>query len=234
MKKTLAALLVLGCSPAFALDLAKVDVQLPALGVAPSELARAEVPAAPSALDAYLGGLRGEAAADPDRFVDEHTPAEVALAFGLAPSRFRVTDPDRIKNAAVRLTVNLSRQRLEVEAPELSAEFKISSGLPPRYSTPGSGKCYAPDFLEEMHYSSLYNKAPMPNSVFFNGNIAMHGTGAEELLGQPASHGCVRLSKADARTVYGLVKANGKARTVVCVAGVTPPGRAEPVSHPAR
>ncbi len=222
MKKTLAALIVLGCSPAFALDLAKVDAQLPALGVAPSELARAEVPAAPSAFDAYLDGLRGEAAADPGRFMDEHTPAEVAAAFGLTPSRFRVTDPDRIKNAAVRLTVDLSAQRLKVEAPEVSKEFKISSGLPPAYSTPGSGKCFAPDFIEEMHYSSLYNKAPMPNSVFFNGNIAMHGTNAEAMLGRPASHGCVRLSKADARTVYDLVKANGKSRTIVCVQGTTP------------
>ena len=28
----------------------------------------------------------------------------------------------------------------------------------------------------------------------------MHGTNAEHLLGKPASHGCVRLSKKDAKT----------------------------------
>lgn len=219
MKKMLAVILVLGAAPGFAMDIAKVQEQLPALGAARQETA---LPAVPEAEDGFLAALRAEALSDPDAFIDSHTPAEVGLAFGIRPSRFQVTDSARIQNAAVKFTVDLSRQRLVVEAPSVSKEFKISSGLPPDYATPGSGKCFAPDFIEEMHYSSLYNKAPMPNSVFFNGNIAMHGTTAEDKLGSPASHGCVRLSKADAREVYGLVKANGKANTVICVQGKTP------------
>jgi hypothetical protein len=101
-------------------------------------------------------------------------------------------------------------------------EFMISSGLPPAHPTPGSGRCFGPDTLEPMHYSSLYGNAPMPNTVFFNGNIAMHGTEAEALLGRPASHGCVRLSRADSKTVYDFVKAAGKSNTVVCVQGSAP------------
>jgi len=34
----------------------------------------------------------------------------------------------------------------------------------------------------------------MPNAVFFHRGTAFHGTSAAGLLGQPASHGCVRLA----------------------------------------
>lgn len=215
------AALFLNSAPLFALDFVTIQKQLPALGVTPAQQVQpGAVPAVPE--DQTLAGLQAEALADPARFIDEHTPDEVALAFGLRPSRFVVTDKNRIENALVKITVYLDKQRVNVQAKDFDDTFKISSGLLPKNATPGSGKCFAPDFIEEMHYSSLYNKAPMPHSVFFNGNIAMHGTNAEHLLGQPASHGCIRLSKVDAKTVYTLVKANGKANAIICVKGVTP------------
>ncbi len=211
--------LSLGVLPAHAADLAKYTGELAALGVDAAALPQTSVPE----VRAYPGmDLAAEAAADPDKFIDEHSPEEVAQAFGFRQTRFMVADKARIDGAAVRLTVDLSRQRLMVNADGKTNEYKISSGLMPDHGTPGAGKCFAPDFLEEMHYSSLYNKAPMPNSIFFNGNIALHGTEAEWKLGQPASHGCVRLSKADAKTVYGVVRAAGKANTIICVTGVTP------------
>ncbi len=175
--------------------------------------------------------LRAEAAADPARFIDEHTPEEVGLAFGLPvndgaeafgfPARYRINN-DLAKLATVQITLDLSAQRLRYAVPGSSGTFKISSGLLPEHGTPGSGRCYAPDFIETMHYSSLYNSAPMPHSIFFNGNIAIHGTDAEWKLGQPASHGCIRLSKANAKILFGVVKAAGKANASVCVTGVTP------------
>jgi lipoprotein-anchoring transpeptidase ErfK/SrfK len=192
-----------------------------------------EVPgSAEAAAEKKLEALRAEAAADPDRFVDERTPAEVGLVFGLpandeaetfgfAGSRYLISNA-LAQSATVQVRVDLGTQRLTVTGPEVSKVFKISSGLAPEHGTPGSGKCFAPDFIETMHYSSLYNKAPMPNSIFFNGNIALHGTEAEHLLGKPASHGCIRLSKADAKTLFGIVKANGKANTSICVEGRTP------------
>ncbi len=181
------------------------------------------VPAPATGENAKTLRLRAEAAADPDKFIDEHTPEEVSLAFGLFPPRYRITDLGRIESAAVRLTVDLSRQRLIVQSPTLNAEFPISSGVL-GHRTGGSGKCFAPDSMEEMHYSSLYNNAPMPHSVFFNGNIAVHATSAanEALLGQPASHGCVRLSRVNATTVFDLVRANGKGNTTICVQGAPP------------
>ena len=49
-----------------------------------------------------------------------------------------------------------------------------------------------------MHYSRQYEYAPMPHAVFFHRGTAFHGTGAVGLLGQPASHGCVRLAPGNA------------------------------------
>lgn len=175
--------------------------------------------------------LRAEAAADPAKFIDERTPEEVGLAFGLPandgaeafgfPSRYRINN-DLAKLATVQIRIDLGTQRLSYTAPNSSNTFKISSGLLPEHGTPGSGRCFAPDFIETMHYSSLYNSAPMPHSIFFNGNIAIHGTEAEWKLGQPASHGCIRLSKANARILFDVVKAAGKANASVCVEGRTP------------
>ena len=167
--------------------------------------------------------LRGEALSDPAAFIDAHTPEEVGAAFGFQRDRYQITDPVRIQNAVVRMTVDLTRQRLVVKSPALNAEFKISSGVQ-GHRTAGSGRCFSPDMLEEMHYSSLYNNAPMPHSVFFNGNIAVHATTAanEALLGRPASHGCVRLSRVNAATVFDLVRANGKGNTAICVQGAPP------------
>lgn len=209
-------------APAFASDFVSIHRQLPALGVTAEDMVLPAVPLVSQPQDEALEALRAEALADPARFIDERTPEEVGLAFGLQPQRFVVTDKNRIEKALVKLTVDLTRQRLVMQSSATVKEFVISSGLPPKHGTPGSGKCYAPDFMEEMHYSSLYNSAPMPHSIFFNGNIAMHATGAEHLLGRPASHGCIRLSKVNAKTVYETVKAKGKANAIICVTGVTP------------
>ena len=186
-----------------------------------------------AAAENNIEALRAEAAADPEKFIDEHSPAEVGLVFGLPAnsaeaavygfpaSRYAINSA-AAKLAVIRVKIILDTQRLTLEGPELSKVFRISSGLAPEHGTPGSGRCFSPDFIESMHYSSLYNKAPMPNSVFFNGNIAIHGTEAEKLLGRPASHGCIRLSKADAKTFFDVVKANGRANVSICVEGKTP------------
>ena len=213
-------------SSAFAFDLPGLNENHGGIGLPAATLPRiagSEIAGSPEAsAETDLEALRAEAYADPDKFVDERSPAEVGLAFGLpAGARYLISNA-KAQLAAVRISVNLTTQRLTVEGPEVNKVFKISSGLAPKYGTPGSGKCFAPDFIEVMHYSSLYNKAPMPNSVFFNGNIAIHGTAAEHLLGKPASHGCIRLSKADAKTLYDVVKANGKSNASICVEGKTP------------
>lgn len=47
------------------------------------------------------------------------------------------------------------------------------------------------------HRSSIFNNAPMPYSVFFNGGIAFHEGSLTEL-----SHGCIHLSNAAAQTYF--------------------------------
>jgi lipoprotein-anchoring transpeptidase ErfK/SrfK len=64
--------------------------------------------------------------------------------------------------------------------------------------------------MEKEHYSKEWDDAPMPYSIFFtDAGHAIHGSHAVSRLGRPASHGCVRLAPANARTLFDLVKAEG-------------------------
>jgi lipoprotein-anchoring transpeptidase ErfK/SrfK len=65
---------------------------------------------------------------------------------------------------------------------------------------------YRPKVLKRMHYSSIYDNAPMPYSIFFKGGYAVHGTDALRSLGRPASHGCVRLDPSNARELFQMVR----------------------------
>ena len=67
--------------------------------------------------------------------------------------------------------------------------------------------------MEEDHYSKEFDDAPMPHSIFFTKiGHAIHGTDSEGRLGTPASHGCVRLSRANASTLYALVRRGWRAQ----------------------
>lgn len=68
---------------------------------------------------------------------------------------------------------------------------------------------YAPEFLSKNHRSSLYNNAPMPFAIFYDGHYAIHGTDQIKRLGAPASNGCVRLHPDNAKILFGMVKAEG-------------------------
>ncbi len=68
---------------------------------------------------------------------------------------------------------------------------------------------YEPEFLSRNHRSSLYNNAPMPFAIFYDGNYAIHGTDQIKRLGAPASNGCVRLHPDNAKILFGMVKAEG-------------------------
>ena len=60
-----------------------------------------------------------------------------------------------------------------------------------------------------MVHSAKYGNAPMPHSIFFHGQYAIHGTMAVGNLGRPASHGCVRISPANAATLFAMVERQG-------------------------
>ena len=117
-------------------------------------------------------------------------------------------------------TIDLTSQRMTVRAGGKTLHsWKISSGRRGYETPPGR---FRPKWMAADWYSRKYDMAPMPYSVFFNGGIATHGTTAVSRLGRPASHGCIRLKTANARTFYRLVRRHGMKRTRITVTGKTP------------
>jgi lipoprotein-anchoring transpeptidase ErfK/SrfK len=57
----------------------------------------------------------------------------------------------------------------------------------------------------------------MPNSIFFLGGYAIHGTNAVGKLGRPVSHGCVRLAPGNAAKLFSMVKKYGSGNTRIVV-----------------
>jgi lipoprotein-anchoring transpeptidase ErfK/SrfK len=126
--------------------------------------------------------------------------------------------------AALALGVTLTLPGI-AQADRLVARVSISSQTMKVYhegrhlftwpvSTAKSGKItptgvYAPEFLSKNHRSSLYNNAPMPFAIFYDGHYAIHGTDQIKKLGAPASNGCVRLHPENAEILFGMVKAEG-------------------------
>jgi hypothetical protein len=63
----------------------------------------------------------------------------------------------------------------------------------------------------------------MPHAIFFTRKgHAIHGTEETKKLGRPASHGCVRLTPENARTLFALVKENGLENTEIVLSGSIP------------
>jgi lipoprotein-anchoring transpeptidase ErfK/SrfK len=66
--------------------------------------------------------------------------------------------------------------------------------------------------VQSMHvitYSRLFNNAPMPYAIFYDGHYAIHGTLAIHNLGRTASMGCTRLHPDNAKILFEMVKARG-------------------------
>jgi lipoprotein-anchoring transpeptidase ErfK/SrfK len=113
------------------------------------------------------------------------------------------------------LNTDLGSQRLTViENGKAKYTWPISSGRR-GFATPTG--TFHPQWASKMHYSRQYEFAPMPHAVFFHRGTAFHGTGAVGLLGQPASHGCVRLAPGNAAQLFNLVHKHGYASTKVVV-----------------
>jgi hypothetical protein len=120
--------------------------------------------------------------------------------------------------ARVQVTIDLTTQRMDVQASDgESYSWPISSARA-GYVTPRG--VFSPTGLQAMHYSKKYHHSPMPHSIFFHGGYAIHGTYATGWLGHPASHGCVRVSPANAATLYSLVRAEG---ATIRIIGSPPP-----------
>jgi lipoprotein-anchoring transpeptidase ErfK/SrfK len=137
------------------------------------------------------------------------TPAEVGL---LVPAS--VVEP-KPQPSSIVARVDLSGQLMTVYVDNaLVHTFPVSTGRG-RYRTP-TGRWNAA-WLSPKHRSRKYNNAPMPWSVFFYNGYAVHGTTEIKSLGQPSSHGCVRLHPDNAKTFYTLVKNIGLDNTLIAI-----------------
>lgn len=110
--------------------------------------------------------------------------------------------------ATVRISIDLSSQRLTATRGGETVVWKISSGRS-GYETPTGH--YSVMRMEADHHSDEYEQAPMPYAIFFSPRgLAIHGT-FERGLGSPRSHGCVRLSVGNAQKLYEWVEQQGGA-----------------------
>lgn len=117
--------------------------------------------------------------------------------------------------ASVVANIDISRQRMTITVDGAPyANWPISTGVS-GYNTPMGS--YRPYLVRRMHYSSKYENAPMPHSVFFRGGYAIHGTPYIKRLGRRASHGCVRLHPANAARLYKLVLIYGFDNTRITI-----------------
>jgi hypothetical protein len=143
---------------------------------------------------------------------------EIAVRFFMLVLCTAVALGDAALNAAlasVNVRISLARQSMNVTVDGSHyATWPISTGKQ-GYGTPAG--TYRPQSLRRMHYSSRYNWAPMPYSIFFDHGFAIHGTNEVRHLGRPASHGCIRLSPQHAKTLYGLVGRHGMGNTSITI-----------------
>ena len=139
--------------------------------------------------------------------------AFAACALSVAPAQ-----------AAVQVTVDKSSQQMTVAVDGRPIhQWPVSTGKGAQYDTPnGKFKAFR---MERDHFSKEWDDAPMPHSIFFTQKgHAIHGSLDVKRLGTPASHGCVRLAPANAKTLFELVEKEGVGNTTVVLTGVAPSG----------
>jgi L,D-transpeptidase-like protein len=120
--------------------------------------------------------------------------------------------------AKVSITVDKDAQMMTVAVDGVERyHWPVSSGNPSHETPNGTFRAFR---MEEDHFSKEFDDAPMPHSIFFTKiGHAIHGTMSERSLGMPVSHGCVRLSRANATTLYALVEKEGVLNTTVTLTG---------------
>jgi lipoprotein-anchoring transpeptidase ErfK/SrfK len=113
------------------------------------------------------------------------------------------------------LNADLGTQRLTmIEDGKVKHTWPISSGRDGFATKTGTFK---PQWASKLWYSRQYDNAPMPHAVFFHGGMAFHATTATGMLGRRASHGCIRLSPANAAALFKLVHKHTFAGTKIVV-----------------
>lgn len=116
---------------------------------------------------------------------------------------------------AINVVIDVSSQSMSVRVNGwYYANWKVSTARPGYHTPRGS---YNVQRIAQIYFSKKYDNAPMPNSVFFKGGYAIHGSYHVSALGRPASHGCVRLHPTNAAAFYSLVQKYGSRATRITI-----------------
>lgn len=111
--------------------------------------------------------------------------------------------------------IDISSQTMTViHNGQVAYRWPVSTARSGKWTPRGS---WSAKWLSRHHRSSLYDNAPMPYSIFFNGNYAIHGTNQISLLGSPASAGCVRLHPDHAAVLFRMTQNVGKRNMQVVI-----------------
>ena len=110
-----------------------------------------------------------------------------------------------LAQAKVKIDIDLDHQTMHVDASGKEFNWKVSSGKM-GYETPNG--TYKVLWMDKDHFSDTYDKAPMPNAIFFAPGYAIHGA-SKSSWGHPASHGCVRLPVGLSAQLFEMVKKQG-------------------------
>ena len=149
------------------------------------------------------------------RIIEDNQRLEVVLAEQEQLKLKRIAAAKRKKERRITAHIDLSRQNMKVfKGDNLIHTWRVSTARK-GYVTPVGD--YQPLCIERMHHSKLYHNSPMPYSIFFKGNFAIHGTNSIRKLGRKASHGCVRLHPKNAKKLYALVRKYGKDNTFITI-----------------
>jgi lipoprotein-anchoring transpeptidase ErfK/SrfK len=115
--------------------------------------------------------------------------------------------------ADIVVRVDKSSQRMSVIVNgEHRYTWAVSTGV---YGTPSG--TFRPQSLARYHRSTIYNNAPMPYSIFYDGNFAIHGTTHISQLGGRASKGCIRLHPSNAAILFAMVQKEGVGNTRISI-----------------
>ncbi len=119
-------------------------------------------------------------------------------------------------NVLVRIDKSTQQMSVWVDG-ALRWQWRVSTGRPGRDTPSGTFHAFR---MDAEHFSKEFDDAPMPHSIFFTKlGHAIHGYLDTRHLGEPASHGCVRLDPANAAKLYSVVQQEGVTNTTVTVTG---------------
>src|SRR5690348_2836622 len=138
------------------------------------------------------------------------------LVFALLAAGTIVTAQTANANVLVRIDKSTQQMSVWVDG-ALRWQWRVSTGQPGRDTPSGTFHAFR---MEAEHYSKEFDDAPMPHSIFFTKiGHAIHGYLDTRHLGEPASHGCVRLDPANAAKLYAVVQQEGVTNATVVVTG---------------